>query len=76
MYEPLVVHPFADAASAQQIRRPLFEDASAHARLDVFPGMGLKDDVVDTGERQEVAERQAGWPGSDDRDSGAHYSFF
>ena len=47
MDQPLAVHPFADARRPQQVRRPLFEDAGAHPRLDVFPGMGLEDDVVD-----------------------------
>ena len=70
--EPLAVQALADAGLGQDVDRALLEDAGTDALLDVGAAAGLEHDGLNALAREQVAEEQAGRPGADDADLGAH----
>jgi hypothetical protein len=70
--QALAGHPLPDAGLGEDVDRTLLEDAGPDPRLDVRPGPVLQDDRLDAAPREQLAQRQAGRAGSDDRDLGAH----
>ena len=65
--------PLADARVAEQVHRPLLEDAGADPIDHVFPGPVLDDDGIDSRTPEQVSEHQPGGPGSHDPDLRPHY---
>src|SRR5262245_25845071 len=68
----LALQTLADAGLDQQVGGPLLEQAGADAALDVGAAAVLQDDGLDAHKVQEVREHEAGGPGADDADLGAH----
>jgi hypothetical protein len=60
------VEPLANTRLPQEIDRPLFEHAGAHAFNDVLAAAVFDDDRIDAVEVKKMAEHQARRPGADD----------
>ncbi|KAF1050817.1 MAG: hypothetical protein GAK43_02660 [Stenotrophomonas maltophilia] len=66
------IQALADAGLAQQVDATLFQYPGANASEHIVGGLALKDDVVDSGTLQQLAEQQASRAGADDGDTGFH----
>ena len=71
---PSLSMPLADAGVAQEVDRPLLQDARADPPLDVVAAAALQDDRLDALAGEKLGERQAGGAGADDADLRPHRS--
>src|SRR3954471_20690257 len=68
----LALHSLADAAVDQQVARPLLDQTSADAALDIRTTAAFEDDRFDPVQVQEMRQHQSGGPSADDSDLRAH----
>ncbi len=71
VFEPFGVHSLAEADGAEQFDRARLEQAGPLPRLAVGPAAVLDHDRVDSAQRQQVGQQQAGRAGLDDANLGA-----
>jgi hypothetical protein len=69
MAAALAVHPRTEPGLAQQFRDLEFEYASADAALNILARTAFQDNIVDSGQMQQMREHQTGRPGADDSDT-------
>ena len=72
VYESFAFEARADAGFFEQVNSSLFQDASAHAFLDVLPAAIFEHYRLDAVKVQKVRQNEACWSGSDDSNLRAH----
>ncbi len=73
MDKPFSVHTLTYPGLAQQIDHALLQYPGANPPQDVFTGLALDDDVVDSGVMQQLTQQQARRSSADNSDLSSHY---
>jgi hypothetical protein len=66
-------HPFAEADSPQQVDRSRLQGTGPNTLQHMLSGLPFQYDAIDAISMEDVGQKQAGWPSSDDRHLGSHF---